>query len=103
MKNCICKFSNQKLSYNGSNTSNLKKHWREIDKMELSAAEASRKRAAKDNHEDAPSEKVKVQIDIRKSFSNVFLNKAFENEVIWLVVISKTNPFSLLNQKSFKN
>jgi hypothetical protein len=52
MKNYFCKFCDQKLSYNGSTTSNLKKHLKEIDKKELSATEASRKRAAEDNYED---------------------------------------------------
>jgi hypothetical protein len=101
MKNCICKFSNQKLSYNGSTTTNLKKHWNEIDKMELSSAEASRKRAAEDNHEDAAPEKVKVQMDIRKSFSNIFLNKASENKVVWLVV-KQGKSFQLAESKEFQ-
>lgn len=101
MKNCIYKCCNQKLSYNGSNTSNLKKHLEGIDKKELSAAEAFRKRAAEDNHEDPPTEKVKVQMDIRKIFSNVFLQKAFETAVVWLVV-KQDKSFQLVETKDFQ-
>jgi len=60
--------------------------------------------AAEDNHEDAPPEKVKVQMNIRKSFSNVsnvFLDKAFENTVIWLVV-KQDKSFQFVESKDFQ-
>jgi hypothetical protein len=60
---------------------------------EISATDVSRKRAAEDNQEDAPPEKVRAQMDIRKDFSNEFSNKALGNTVVQLKLI-KTNHFT---------
>ena len=58
--------------------------------------------AAEDNHEDAPPEKVKVQMNIRRSFSNVFLNKAFENAVVFWLVVKQDKSFQLVESKEFQ-
>jgi hypothetical protein len=40
-------------------------------------------------------------MDIRKSFSNMFLNKASENKVVWLVV-KQGKSFQLAESKEFQ-
>jgi hypothetical protein len=41
-------------------------------------------------------------MDIRKSVSNVFFNKAFENAVVWQLVVKQEKSFQVVESKEFQ-